>query len=1088
MTNSARSRIVLAALAAMVLCSVAQAALKPLPGHVPAVTASLAPIGRLAADTRLDLAIGLPLRNQAALNALQRELYDPASANFHQYLTPAQFIAQFGPTEQDYAAVVEFARTNGLAVTHRHGNRVLLDANGKVSDIERAFHLALRTYRHPTEDRIFFAPDAEPQVAAEVPVLDISGLSDYGKPRPMVCRRAVSALGEPAAGSGPGNGFIGNDFRNAYAPGTTLNGFGQMVGLVEFSGYDPNDIFAYEAQAGLPNVPLQNVLLGGSIGDEVGVPDAEIEVCLDIEMALAMATNLSAVVVFEAPYNAASTAYWNDILNAMAASNQIKQFSSSWGFAGGPSQTTEQIFQQMAAQGQSFFQASGDGDAWTYPIMQPAESTNIIIVGGTTLSMTGAGGGYLGETVWNWGNRGQVWGLNGGTNVFWGSGGGVSTDNAIPYWQSAVNMAASLGSTTMRDIPDVALTADNVYVTHASGANAIVGGTSCAAPLWASFMALENQQAASLGNPPAGFINPAIYALGESTNYSACFNDITTGSNTWSGSPNLYYAVPGYDLCTGWGTPAGTNLIYALAGGAPDPLVITPLTGFVANGPAGGPFNVNSQTFTLKNAGQGTLGWSLGNTSAWISVYPSSGTLSAGGQANIAVSLTSGAKTMVASNYTAVVFFTNQTTQVAQPRVFTLQVGQSLVQDGGFESGSFCHWTLAGRTVINSGAVIENAVESPHSGYNPVHSGNYGAMFADSTLAVLYQTLPTRPGQKYLLSFWLRNPTGGSHEQFLVNWNTNGTATNTIYSLASPSAFAWTNFNFVVTATGTNTTLQFAADNGPNFFGLDDVSVTPLGLPPQIRSEPASKSAPLGCTVSFSVVAVGSKPLADQWWKDGNPLTAQTNATLTVTNFQAADLGSYSVVVTNSFGAVTSSPAVLSVGYHPPSAGADVVLRFAAGGVRISVTDLLANDVDTNGDSLTIIEVSSNTAAGGSVLLTNNWIYYAPPAGWTNSDLFTYLVSDGLCESDTGTVLVQVVADDPQPANFAIGTQANGPLQLSFTGIPGNQYQLLYSDSLANPNWQVLAIQSADDFGVCQFTDPSPTNPVARFYRASVSP
>ena len=158
-------------------------------------------------------------------------------------------------------------------------------------------------------------------------------------------------------------------------------------------------------------------------------------------------------------------------------------------------------------------------------------------------------------------------------------------------------------------------------------------------------------------------------------------------------------------------------------------------------------------------------------------------------------------------------------------------MGQSLVQDGGFESGSFCHWTLAGKTVINSGAIIENGVESPHSGYNPVHSGNYGAMFADSTLAVLFQTLPTCPGQKYLLSFWLENPKSGSGEPFEVNWNTNGAATNTILSVMNPPVLAWTNFNFVVTATGTNTTLQFGAYNDPDYFGLDDVSVTAIPSP-----------------------------------------------------------------------------------------------------------------------------------------------------------------------------------------------------------------------------------------------------------------
>jgi hypothetical protein len=99
------------------------------------------------------------------------------------------------------------------------------------------------------------------------------------------------------------------------------------------------------------------------------------------------------------------------------------------------------------------------------------------------------------------------------------------------------------------------------------------GGTSASAPLWAGFTALVNQQAASLGNPSAGFINPAIYAIGQGTGntpYASAFHDITTGNNFWADSPNNYPAVAGYDLCTGWGTPA-IGLINALAGGAAAP-------------------------------------------------------------------------------------------------------------------------------------------------------------------------------------------------------------------------------------------------------------------------------------------------------------------------------------------------------------------------------------------------------------------------------------------------------------------------------------------------------------------------------------
>jgi uncharacterized repeat protein (TIGR01451 family) len=132
-------------------------------------------------------------------------------------------------------------------------------------------------------------------------------------------------------------------------------------------------------------------------------------------------------------------------------------------------------------------------------------------------------------------------------------------------------MTVNQGSTTTRNFPDVALTADNVYVIADGGFGYRgVGGTSCAAPLWAGFTALVNQQAANASHAPVGFINPAIYAIAQGANYANCFHDITTGNNTWSGSPTLFFAVPGYDLCTGLGTPNGINLINALvtAGGS----------------------------------------------------------------------------------------------------------------------------------------------------------------------------------------------------------------------------------------------------------------------------------------------------------------------------------------------------------------------------------------------------------------------------------------------------------------------------------------------------------------------------------------
>jgi subtilase family serine protease len=312
---------------------------------------------------------------------------------------------------------------------------VVLDVNASVSDIEQAFGVHLQSYQHPVENRVFFAPDNEPTLAETVPILDISGLDDFRLPRPLVhkVQNAAAQNATPAFGSGPGGTYRGNDFRAAYAPNVTVNGAGQIVGLLEFDGYYASDISSYESQAGLPNVPLSNVLLDSFNGTPGG---ANIEVALDIEVAIAMAPGLSQVIVYEA----GPSGFPNDILTRMVSDNLAKQLSSSWTWSGGPNGTTDSLFQQMAAQGQSFFQASGDSDAYTSSIPQPSDSPYITVVGGTTLSTSGAGGAWSSETTWNWFNNGS------GTN---GSSGGISTSYSIPSWQQSVSMAGNQGSTTM---------------------------------------------------------------------------------------------------------------------------------------------------------------------------------------------------------------------------------------------------------------------------------------------------------------------------------------------------------------------------------------------------------------------------------------------------------------------------------------------------------------------------------------------------------------------------------------------------------------------------------------------------------------
>jgi len=512
-------------------------------GHVPDAVGRLVPKGFLESSKRLNLAIGLPLRNADALDKFLRDVQDPTSPSFGHYLTPEQFTEQFGPTEQDYRALIEWAKTNGLTIVQTHPNRLILDVEGTVWDIETAFHVTMRTFDHPAEARTFYAPDVEPSVSLLVPISEISGLDNYSLPHPNVHPSPAARLPNATtnSGQGPYGTYAGSDFRAAYIPSTQLTGTGQAVGLLEFDGYWANDIATYQTQFGLPNIPLQIVQVDGGI-TAGRTRTGSLEVSLDIEMAMAMAPGLAKIYVYEAPIGSP----WVDILNRMATDNNAKQLSCSW-TGGGPNGTAEAIFRQMAAQGQSFFTASGDSDAYTGTIPFPADSPNITVVGGTTLTTTGPGGSYVSETAWNW-----------GSGV--GSSGGNSTHYAKPWYQQGMNMAANLGSTTMRTIPDVAMTADNIWVTYYNGQSGSVGGTSCAAPLWAAFTALVNQDAAAVGRPWAGFLNPTIYGF---TTKSSQFHDVTSGNNFTSASPSKFPAVAGYDLCTGWGSPRNPGLLNA---------------------------------------------------------------------------------------------------------------------------------------------------------------------------------------------------------------------------------------------------------------------------------------------------------------------------------------------------------------------------------------------------------------------------------------------------------------------------------------------------------------------------------------------
>ena len=544
------------------------AAVRPaLTSHVPAAVRDLSALEEVAGETPLRLAIALPGRDPVGLAATLRELADPAGPRYRKYLSPAEFGARFGAAPADLAAVEDFARTNGLTVTTRHANRHVLSLVGPARNVAAALHVRLNWYPHPTESRRFFAPDREPGLALSTSVLHIGGLDNFALPRPHLHSASLAAPAgvQPRVGSGPSGSLMGGDFRAAYVPGSPLTGAGQSVALVEFDAYYPADISAYLAATGLPPVNLVNLPVAGG----VAVPGAgNNEVCLDIEVAVAMAPGLANLFVYEAPQGCP----WLTILSQIADDNLARSVSCSW-YGGSENPAAELVFQQMAAQGQSFFNASGDSDAYTGAIPFPEDSPNIVQVGGTTLT-TDASGAYVSETAWNWGH-----GV--------GSGGGVSTYFPLPAYQQGVASPGNSGSATHRNVPDVAMVADNILIYCGNGLRGRVGGTSAAAPLWAAFAALVNQQADFLGLPPLGFPNPAFYALGAGPAYGVEFHDVTTGNNTSPSSPRAFLAGAGYDLATGWGSPNGTNLINVLAGGGLNFAAAPVFT------PAGGGFYTN---------------------------------------------------------------------------------------------------------------------------------------------------------------------------------------------------------------------------------------------------------------------------------------------------------------------------------------------------------------------------------------------------------------------------------------------------------------------------------------------------------------
>jgi xanthomonalisin len=505
-----------------------------------------------AVDPRqsLRLALQLPLRNQAELTQLLHDLYDPKSPRFHKYLSVSAFTRRFGPTAEDYDTVADWAKSKGLTVTATTPNRRLVAIEAPVERINRVFRVRVSNYRHPSEGRTFYSADREPVAAGlSVPLLQITGMSNYVLPRPMLQRGTAAHL----TGSGPSGQYLPSDMRAAYYGKGPLTGAGQTIGILSFDGYLAKDLQLYYSKTGMVSkVPVKTVLVGGfsgactTVGSNASSPCDDGEQILDIVNAIGMAPGIKQILFYEGSND-------TEILNQMATDNSAQVLSSSWGWNPADAASDDPIFQELAAQGQSFVSASGDsGQFNSSTYFFPGADPFVTQVGGTDLTTMGRGGAWAAETAWPQ------------------SGGGYVSDTPIPVWQQlpGVINSANTGSPTLRNSPDVAAEADFDNPTVVNGTfMSGFGGTSFAAPRWAGFLALVNQQSVANGRGTVGFINPALYILGASASGSVVFHDITSGSNPPAiGDGTGFNAVPGYDLVTGWGSPGGATLIDQLAG------------------------------------------------------------------------------------------------------------------------------------------------------------------------------------------------------------------------------------------------------------------------------------------------------------------------------------------------------------------------------------------------------------------------------------------------------------------------------------------------------------------------------------------
>jgi subtilase family serine protease len=532
----------------------------------------------------------LPLGDPLGAEEFARRVSDPGDQLYRHYIGPEEFGARYGANVADYQALKAWAAANGLRITQESVARALLTLGGTANQFERLFKTQLNNYRSPDGDEFYSASIAPTIPSAIASIVEgVIGLTESAQhPYHAKVYRILgehpakpSNRADTAGGTGPGGTYAPSDLRTAYLI-PSFGGFApQTVALFEAGGFEPSDITTYETQFGLPNVPVEAVSVDGS---GTGTNGATIEVVLDIDMVIAINPNVSRVLVYEdAKDNNAKqfSVALVDVMERVASDDLAQTLSISYGLderqiGTAAIKAENNALLQLASEGITVLVSAGDQGAYgrTGTKFRPAHLNApdpgsqpfVTSVGGTTL-FTYAQEQCLGEEVWN------DLGINKTA-----TGGGVSSVWAIPFYQRPRYVSRNGGSTTNRNMPDVAavgdpLTGVGIFI-QAAGGWIQIGGTSVSAPIWGGYISILNSGLTYLTGDRVGFFNPTLYKIQENATTARLY-PVLDGSN---GNEELY-GTPGfnagrrYNNCTGNGSLFGGGFSFefltAETGGAP---------------------------------------------------------------------------------------------------------------------------------------------------------------------------------------------------------------------------------------------------------------------------------------------------------------------------------------------------------------------------------------------------------------------------------------------------------------------------------------------------------------------------------------